>query len=133
MRIFLAIVFVVITYIIYRMIRHYYRVKNSKDYKIAVGILNNMNYTTPITKHGKYLFSFNLEGFEIKTSTDAIYVDRIKLELPIQENLVWRLLSDPAYRIIDKIHVKAEDIVTKDQRDNEEMTKKDAFISLYKR
>lgn len=129
MRIFLAIVFVVITYIIYRMIRHYYRVKNSKDYKIAVGILNNMNYTTPITKHGKYTFSFNLEGFEIQTTEDSIYVDRIKLELPIQENF----LPDPAYRIIDKIHVKAEDIVTKDQRDNEEMTKKDAFISLYKR
>lgn len=127
MRILLILLIIIFIFIAYKVIRKIVKVKKSKDYKIAIGILNKMNYNTIINRQDKYCYTFELEGFQIKTESDSIYVDGVKLGL---KPIGWPF-HDPAYIIIDKIHIKAEDILTREERENEEMTKKDAFISLY--
>ena len=133
MRVVLVIIVALIIYTIYRMIKHYFKVKKSKDYKIAVGILDKMNYNTVITSTYRYYYSFELEGFNIRTETNSIFVDEVKLNITNDDLGKIYLFPDPGYHLIDKIQNKAEDIITKEERDAQEHTKKDAFISLHKR
>jgi hypothetical protein len=114
------------------MIKHYRTVKKSNDYKIALGILDGLNYNTQITKYGTYNYSFSLDGFNIRLE-GGLYVDNVKLELTNDDYSIPGIFPDPGYNMILKIKEKLEDITTKEQRDAEELIKKDAFISLYKR
>lgn len=127
-----VIVIVIVILIIIYAIYHSYRVRCSKDYKIAFGILDKLSYGISISgDENGYLFT--LEGFNIEVNRYSILVDGVKLVITNDDLGVGDAFPDPGYYVINRILDKIEDIMTKDKRDEEDMIKKDAFISLYKK
>lgn len=115
---------------IYKYQKHIKLIKSSKDYKIALGIYNKMNYKTEI-KISDYHYQFDLEGFKIGIDSGHIYVDDVELKITNDSiGCHWELLPDPGSNLLTKIVWKVEDIFTKDKREEEDLIKKDAYIKF---